>query len=172
MRHLRTTVAPVIAATLLCILPGCGRKPEPYTTVVAANERIKALEQNIQTITDEKKAVKEENAELRGRVDEVKAQVRIDFEEKLATVESAKADLEMKLSVSEKLRLAYQELAKQPEHLKNIKEEGFAMERLAWICLCFFSLSISGVTAFKYVTLKRQDRDNIVRLIAELSKKR
>ena len=87
----------------------------------------------------------------------------------IAALQTDKSELEMRLSDSEKQRMALQGVLDQPERLKIIQAGNCSIERTIWVCLSVAALAMSGMFASQYFRLRAKRREDIVRLIAQNS---
>lgn len=154
-------------------LIGCG--DNEISEVKAANERIRVLENNLRTLEQENERLQ---VTMEGRTEELKSfyddrirQLRNDHRLKVADLESKLSEYRMNLSLSEKERIALQEVIDHPERLNEIQRNNFGIERVIWIVLVFIFIGASGFYASKYYYDKPR-RENIVRLVSALSQKR
>jgi len=157
---------------MFCLTSCGGTDPELRKELEAANDRIRVLILNNQTLEDsigrleaefekDKKHLKEMYKNETGTITE-------NYRQKIADLESQIADLRMELSITNRQRLALQEAVDQPDRLKVLQEDNFAMERMVWIitiCLCII---FAVVVSLKSLAYRNSRRENVVRLISEL----
>ena len=168
---------------------GCGS--ESHKELRAANERIKDLEKltsegearikELQAERDSAKAEakaamqqasdkhKEEIERLKKAHDDELSANRGISDQRIAAMQTDKFALQMQLSNSEKELMALKGLIDQPERLKVIQEGNCSIERAIWICLVGATLAISGLYASQYFHLRAKRREDVVRLIGQLS---
>ena len=163
-------------ALAVAILLGCAQDQDDTETrrsLAGANDRIQALIRNIKTLEGENAALKQgfdtQSRSLKATYDRELQTANETNRQKVAGLEEQLADLRMALSVSEKQRLALQEVVDQPDRVMVLRENNFAMERVVWISLLFISAIVSICFAVRYHGLRKQRRENIVRVVSELS---
>jgi hypothetical protein len=86
----------------------------------------------------------------------------------IAALETKNADLQMELGMSEKQRLALQELLDQPDRLQAIRTANNSIERVIWFTICVACLGIAGFVGTRYFNLRSKRREDLVRVIAKL----
>ncbi len=165
----------LLFATACSVLVGCSSKdPEQRASVEGANDRIQALLKNIRTLEDENRQLKADSAAradaLKKTYDAQASTVAAANRRSTADLEGKIADLQMELSMSEKQRLALQGVADQPKRLQALQQENLSMERAVWISIVFIAAMVSLWLALRYHSLRKQRRDNIVRVVTELSR--
>ncbi|HLS28051.1 MAG TPA: hypothetical protein VK041_05330 [Opitutales bacterium] len=170
---IRTQIANCAALFLVLATVGCGGDPEKRKELAAANDRIQMQLRNIETLEKDNERLRQNftnlSESLKKTYEEEKGTIQEANRQRLAVLESEVAELRMQLSVSERQRLALQEAVDQPDRLKVLQDNNFAMERVVWIVTIFLCIISAVVLGLKYLGLRRSRRENIVRLVSELS---
>lgn len=163
----------ILLLAISLALPSCKRDEEIRSDLAAANDRIQALNLNNQTLSGENDRIKQDftnlTDSLRKTYETEKGTILEASRQRLAVLESEGAELQMRFSVSERQRLALQDAIDQPGRLKILQDNNFAMERMVWIAAVFLCIIPAVVVALKYHGMRRNRRENIVRLVSELS---
>ncbi len=150
---------------------GCGADPEERATLEGANDRIQALLKNKEMAEEELRKAKQDFdqqvATLKSTYERKEQEMGESHRQRVAALEEKLADFRMELSMSEKQRLALEEVVEQPQRLEAMRQNAFAGERTVWIVLVFVALSVGAVFAFRYHALRKERRENIVRVISE-----
>ena len=142
--------------------------------LAAANAMIKVHEQTI--------AIKEaEIKDLKGTWEDIEARLKKSYLQAAEETEKTHMNeiqnyLQERTSLKEKLHISEMELMasraalKQPIIIDALKTKNFYAERIVWIVISFIPMLISLSYAHLYYSLRKQKRENIVRVISELSK--
>jgi hypothetical protein len=164
---------------------------EAHKELQSANERIKDL---VKLVSERDASVKELRAELatakaettaalqqasekhREEIERLKrahedglVATREVYDQRVASLQTERSELEMRLGNSEKQRIALQGVVDQPDRLKLIEASNWSVERAVWFILFVIGLALSGILASKYFQLRAKRRDDIVRLIGQLN---
>ena len=160
----RPAIILMAISALLLIQLGCGEK---YKDLKACNDRVQALLKHNEALT-------KENNDLRNIMKATyEEQIRVTMDthrKQVALLEEQVADLGMQWSVSERERLALQAILDQQTNLPKMERNNLLMERTVWICLVLCGFMMSATFAFRYHGLRKHRRDNIVRIVSELTR--